>query len=376
MTYFWTCFRITLMQRLRNVKSWLILLVVPLLLIAIQWAIPPQQVSAPVQVGVVLPEEGGEEFWELLQRRSGTVLTFFQTDEETLNRNIATGKWDSGLILSEDFADKIETADTNRLFQIRVGEGSAVYPLVRETVSACVAALVRVPIAEEYLASGNIAPDADPDEIRARLEQSLSDEDRVQITMYTPDGESLHPFQLADQGTTQFLRWILSMSLMVWLLLSCCDLGRWSGAGAAKRLLPMLTPTAAMLPRQAVDSLLGILSGCAGIAVIGDGFPGLLAVIGYVLFWSSLSLLMAHFSRLWQSLPIMPAFAVVTSLLFSGVLVDLSPFIPAVSNVITYIPGRLYLQICQGSIRMVLPLLAAAAASIFLSVLTDKIKKR
>lgn len=376
MKYFWTCFRITLMQRLRNVKSWLILLIVPLLLLAIQWAIPSQQVSAPVQVGVVLPSEGGEEFWALLQERSGTVLTFFQTDEDTLNRNIATGKWDSGLILSEDFAEKIETADTDRLFQIRVGEGSAVYPLVRETVSACVAALVRIPIAEQYLTTNNIGSEADPDEIRARLEQSLSDEDRVQITMYTPDGEALHPFQLADHGTTQFLRWILSMSLLIWLLLSCCDLGRWSTAGAAKRLNPILSPTAAMLPRLAVDSLLGVVSGCIGIAVIGDGFSGCIAVIGYVLLWSSLSLLMAHFPGIWESLPIMPAFAVVTGLLFSGVLVDISAFLPAASRVIAYIPGRLYLQICQGSILMVLPLLMVAAAGLFLSRFVDKIKKR
>lgn len=376
MKYFLRGFQIAFLQRLGNVKSWLILLIVPLLLLGITLAVPAQQMSAPVQVGVVLPDAGAEDFWELLRGRSGTVLTFFETDEETLNRNIATGKWDCGLILLEDFAEKIAEADTDRLFVIRIGEGSTVYPLVRETVAACVSSLVRIPIAQEYLLSSQIVTQVDTQQIRTLLEQELTDDQLIHINMYTPDGEALHPIRLAESGINQFLRWLLAISLLIWLLLCTCDLGRWNDSSAAKRMRPLLTPTAAMLPWLVADAALGILSGCLGMAIIGGGIAGFVAITVYVLMWSGLCLLIAHFPSVWQNLPILPAFAVVTSLLASGVLVDLATFLPGMGKIVSLIPGRLYLQVCQGNWKMTVPLLGAAAISFLLSIIIDKIKKR
>lgn len=376
MNYFLTHFQIALTQRLRNVKSWLLLLLLPLLLLVISLSIPPQQISAPVQVGVVLPEEGGKDFWELLSARSGTVLTFFETDEETLNRNIATGTWDCGLILSEDFAEKIQTAKTDRLFTLRIGEGSAVYPLVRETVASCVVALVRVPIGYNYLVSTEIAADLNPNEVRAQLQQELGEEERVAITMYTPDGEPLHPFQMADHGLQQFLRWVLSTTLLVWILLSICDLGRWRAGSAVKRLLPLLSPTTAMLPRLCADSILAILSGCLGAWLIGDGFTGCAAITVYVLFWSGIGLIIVHFPAMCQNLPILPAFIVVSSLLLSGVLVDLSSVFPSISGLLRVIPGRMYLQASIGNHSALLPLLTIAIGCLPVSAVIDRMKKR
>ena len=376
MNYFLIHFQIALTQRLRNIKSWLLLLLLPLLLLVVSNAIPPQQISAPVQVGVVLPEEGGEEFWNLLSARSGTVLVFHETDEQTLNRNIATGTWDCGLILAEDFTEKIQNGKTERLFTVRIGEGSAVYPLIQETVSSCVAALVRFPIGYDYLISSQIAENMDSEEIRLLLQQELGEEERVVITMYTQDGESLHPFQMADRSLAQFLHWVLSTTLLVWMLLSICDLGRWNAGSAARRLLPLRSPTSAMLPRLCADSLLAIFSGCLGAWFIESDFAGFAAITTYVVFWSCIGLVIAHFPGICENLPILPAFIVVSSLLLSGVLVDLPSIFHGIAALYRMIPGRMYLQACSGNLGALLPLLAAATASVAVWGLIDQIKKR
>lgn len=372
MKYFWTCLRIAFSQRLRKVKYWLILLL-PLLLIGIRAALPQEQVSAPVQVGVVLPEYGGEEFWQLLSQRSGTVLTFIETDEDTANRNIATGKWDCGLILHEDFDEKIQQGDTKRLFVLRVGEGSSVYPLVQETVASCVANLARVPIAQKYLLTSGIVDDATELD---RLYEQLDPQERVNITLSTPTGKALQPFQLADQGITGLLSWLVYISITIWLLLCIYDLGRWSSTYAAKRILPVRNAAVTLLAKLSADGILAAISGVLSMLVIGGGLYGCLAVLSCVLLWTGVGILAAHFPALWQSIPVLPAFIVVSSIIFSGVLVDLSLFAPRWAGICQWFPGRLFLMLCQGKLYPLLPVLGVGLFALVLTFLKDTTKKR
>jgi hypothetical protein len=160
------------------------------------------------------------------------------------------------------------------------------------------------------------------------------------------------------------------------MLLTTCDLGRWNAGSSARRLQPLRSPTSTMLPRLCADSLLAIFSGCLGAWFIGSNFAGFAAITSYVVFWSCIGLIIAHFPGICQNLPILPAFIVVSSLLLSGVLVDLSSIFPAVSALSRMIPGRMYLHACTGNLGALLPLLAAAAASVVVSVIIDQIKKR
>ena len=377
MTYFLTGFFVALTQRLRSIKSWLILLLIPLLVFGIQRALPQEQLSAPVLVGVSLPEAGGEEFWNLLNDRSGTVLTFIPADKETIDRNIAAGRWDCGIILADDFTDRLSRADTDRIVTIRVGDGSAVYPLVQEAVAACVANLVRIPIAEDYLAdNGMIQSDSDLTHVREQLETKLGPEDRVNITMTTVDGKPIQQFDLAGQGVTMFLRWVIMVTILVWLILCVSDLGKWTCSGAVRRMIPLQPATLIMLTRFSADSLLAIVAGCLGLGLLEDGFCSYLAIIAYVLFWSFFGIILARYRSVWASLPVLPAFAVTASLLFSGVLVDVSTFLPALSGVSLWFPGKLYLRIGQGEWAALLPLIFGAGLCLLLSGVLDKRKKR
>jgi len=369
MNFFWTVFTATLRQRLRRVWSWLVLLLIPCLIIGIHLALPKDAVTAPVQVGVALPEEGGETLWALLEQRSGTVLTFIPADEDTIDRNIASGRWDCGVIVDEDFEALVQDLDTDRIFTLRLGEGSAVYPLVREALSACMASLVAEPIARDYLEDVGIPADAD------RLQQSLGNEERVNVSMHTADGRPLEAFQLGDQGIQTILYWIISAMILVWLLLAAHDLGRWGGSGAAKRLLPLRCASLLFGARMAADWLLITVPSLIAMMAVGGGMFGCIAVLGYSLFWGAAGLVAARLSPLWKNLPLLPPFAVALSILCSGALLDLGSLFPAAGNVISRMPAHMYLSVCEGALSCAGVLIAAAAVLIGSTILTDKIKK-
>lgn len=63
MNFSFTLFKTALLSRWR---AGLLLLLLPLTAFGARALLPPEEASAPVQVGVVLPEEGGEAFWERL----------------------------------------------------------------------------------------------------------------------------------------------------------------------------------------------------------------------------------------------------------------------------------------------------------------------
>lgn len=370
MSFFLSLFRTTLQQRLRRIRSWVILLLIPCLIVGIHVALPDESVSAPVQVGVALPEDGGDALWALLEARSGTVLTFIAADMETIDRNIAAGRWDCGVIVNEDFAELLEQMDTKRIFTLHVGEGSAVYPLVREAVAACMASLVTEPIAQDYLQDAGIPHDS------SSLYQVLGSEDRVIVTMQTADGTPLHPFELGSRSVQKILSWVISAAILVWMLLCAHDLGRWSHSGATKRILTLRSYTCVACARMAADWLLILLPSLIAMIAIGVGVYGCAAVCGYSLFWGAVGILAARLPAVWQSVPLLPPFAVVLSLLLSGALLDLGSLFPAFSDLGGFIPANLYMQTCNTSPSAILPLLASAAVLLGISAIMDQIKKR
>lgn len=376
MSCFFRVFITSLAQRLRRVRSWALLLLLPCLLLCVQTVMPKESVTAPVQVGVALPDSGAEALWAALEARSGTVLTFIQADGETIDRNIAAGRWDCGVIVSDDFAEKLEEADTDRLFTLRIGTGSTVYPLVQETVSACMAGIVAPGIAEDYLTDSGIGADSDIQKVRQSLMQTLEQEDRVVITMTTYDGEPMEPLALGSRGLERVLCWTVSAMILIWLLLSTHELGLWSRTDAVKRMLPIRSITWLMCGRMAADWVLITLSGCAGVLIAGGGFNGCAAVMTYGIFWAGVGIVIPLLPGLWEGMPLLPPFAVVCSLLFSGALLDVGAFLPRFQGILRWMPCNLFLQCCDGSLAAGIPLIAAAAALTGIAFAIENIKKR
>ena len=362
MRFFLTCFRLRLGLQLRDVRIWIILLLLPLLVFALRTALPEDAAAAPVQVGVALPESGGEKFWSLLESRSGTVLTFIPTDTETIDRNVAAGKWDCGLILPADFEERLEKMDTHRIFTLRIGEGSAVYPLVQETVSSCMTTLLRDRIAADYLSGSGMG---------AVQITELDTDSRVLIHMSTPDGSPISVPSVTAEGIRTFLLWGISAVMLIWILLTGAELGR-QFATSLRRLQPLQSATVILTARMGADTLIVCLAGCLCVLSLGVGLCGYLAVLLYCLFLGGVCSLFARVPAIWETIPLWPPFLLVMSLLLSGVLVDPAEAVPA----LRWIPGRLFLDICRGELVYALPLFAAGIAAICISLLLDRYEKK
>lgn len=373
MRFLFSGIRTNLLSRLKSPGLYAVLLIVAIVLAAVS-QFPAQEISAPVQVGVVLPERGGESFWKLLEQRSGTVLTFHKTDADTVDRNIAAGKWDCGIILSDDFAKCVDKADMTRAFTLRIGEGSTVYPLVREAVCACTIQLIGPGIAAKYLLDkGIVSDEAKLEQIRPLLEQTLDASQRVEIHLSTPDGQPLEPVKLAARGVDLILCWVVSAVLLVWLLLCATDLARWLQSPAARRMRPLRCATCLMGAKIGGDGLLALILGCAAMITLKTGFSGCAAVASYVLFWLSMALLLAHFTAVSTVIPVLVPFVMVISLLLSSVLVDISLVMPQLGAIGKWLPCRLFLNTCQGDLTGAAILLTGSLICILLSIGLDRL---
>ena len=375
MKFFLTGFKLSFARRMGNIKFWVILLLLPALILTVQIALPKESAAAPVQVGVALPENGGEAFMELLENRSGTVLTFIRADSDTIDRNVASGKWDCGLILPEDFVQRVEELDTYRLITIRIGAGSVVYPLVQETVASCMSILSSGQIAESYLLSSGIVTD------RAELPPVSVPSDpsdgikQVQIHMHTADGVQMNALNITGSGIKDLLLWVVCGFMLVWTLMRGADLGAMGDSGTIRRMRPMRSATVILAGFAGADLLSLCVSAMIAVAILGANLSCYIAIMTYGLFLCTFGLLIAHFPTVWKSVPVLPPFVVLISLLFAGALVDMGALLPKLSPVISWLPGKLFMDICHGDIMACLPLIGASCVFIMVSFILDRTKK-
>lgn len=369
-----TLLRQSLRAQLTSGRGWLLVLLLPLAVWGAARLLPAQEVSTPVQVGVVLPREGGEAFWQRLEQRSGLAVTFHRADYGQAQRQVVIGRWDCALILPEDFSRRLEELETDGLYTLLTGPGSAVYPMVRETVTACTAELISPAIAEDYLLSSGIAAPEQLPALRPRLHEVLLDQDRVLVSMETADGRPLDPLALADSGVTKLLTGLTAILLLLWVLLTAMDLGRWLTSPPARRLLPLRGRLALLLPRLGAALLPALCAGALALAAAGVPLLCGLALLPYLLFWGAAALALACRQGVWTALPAAAPFVPVAGLLLSPALLDLSVLFPGLGPVIRWNPVTLFLRSCGGSWPDGL-LLAAGGAAILALLLALERKK-
>ena len=355
--------------RLTGWRTWILLALLPLITFGAARLMPPEEVSAPVQVGVVLPEQGGEDFWARLERRSGLVVAFHRTSRSQAERQVAAGRWDCALVLPEDFAQRLERLETAGLFTLLIGPGSTVYPMVRETVSACTAECVAPGMAEEYLRS--ILGEGAVEPARPRLEETLLDQERVLVTMETADGAPLDPLTLANSGVSRLSAGLTAILLLLWAMLAAMDLGRWLDSPFARRLAPLRGRTALLLPRLTGELVPALLSGMLALLAVEDPLPCIGALVPYLLLWGAAARVLARWRPGWNALPVLLPFVPALGLLLSPILLDLSVLFPGLGPVIRWTPITLYLRACDGSVMDGLLLAAVGVAVLGLSAAAD-----
>ena len=328
-------FRLELKRQLRSVRTWLIFVLLPLVLVLAAALAPEAQRSAEVSVGVVLPEAGAEPFWQLLQMRENGVVRFLPSDLQTVERQVSTGQWDCGLVLPEDFAERLEEGDTRDLVAVYISDGSTVYPLVKETAAACLAELLAPRMAEEYMQAKGITPNAE-------RQWKLPEEERVQVRMTAKDGAVLKLPELADAVLEQLLRGIIGIILAVWSMLCAVDQGKWLQTGAGQRFLPLRSVTALLLPRTLAAAVPVLVSASIGTLLLHGGFRQWLALAAYLAVLCAMALLAARIQPVWQAFPVLMPFVPAAGLLLSPILLDLG-------SGLNWLPLNLYLTACGGA---------------------------
>ena len=369
MSFFRTFFTSASRLRLADWRAWAMLLLLPAITFGVARLLPAEEVSAPVQVGVVLPETGGGEFWRRLEARGGLVVVFHKADYEKAERLVAAGRWDCALVLPEDFEDRLTAGELEGLFTLLIGPGSVVYPMVRETVTACVSERVSPAMAGDYLLQSGILDETGLKEARPRLDQVLLERDRVLVSMETTDGHPLDPLALADSGVSSLLSGLTAVMLSIWALFTAMDLGRWLDSPFARRLAPLRGRLSLLLPRLAAALLPAL---CAGALAVECPLAAVLALVPYLLFWGAAAMALALWSPAWNALPALIPFVPALGLLLSPTLLDLSTLFPALAPAVRWNPVTLYLRACGGSWGDGLLLAAAGAAVLALLRLSGR----
>lgn len=354
MNYLMTALKLEITRLFRLRRTWAALVVTAAAVLAARWAAAPVG-STAVQAGVVLPEHGGEVFWEELQKRSGSTVSFVLTDEETLERMVSANRWDCGLIAEEDMAQRLASGERKGLVTLVTGPGSTVYPLVRETAAAALTWQAAPQIAEEYLISRSIVPPEDA----LKGYRPLPETAQVAIRMETTEGSRLPPENLVRQGTSQLFRGLTALGLMVWMLLLAMDLGRWKQSPHAKRLCPLTGRTALLLPPLLAGTAFAF---CAGTLALLPSGAAVLSLLPYLALWGAVSLLAAETERIWQEIPTLLPFAAVAGFVLSPVLVDMTLICPQLSPLCDWLPVSLYLRSSGGDPAAAGKLVLLAAA--------------
>jgi len=363
MKYLIAAFWVYLCRQLRSAKTWILLIMLPLLAGLTLCLIPREELSAPVQVGVCLPQRGGEAFWDQLESRSGTVITFIPADEATVDANVASGRWDCGVILPKDFAQRLEDGETEELITLRISQASTVYPLVEETLSACLLPLVAPDIAREYLRESGIARD-----FSQPIDQ-LGDEDRVQIVVSSLDGQLLEVQTAAWAGMQNLLLGIAAIVLLVWMLFSAMDLGSWAQTDSARRMSGHLGWFMLVLPKLLSALLPALVSGQIAAWIITGDLTASLPLLAWAIFLGGAALLCAGYPCLWQNLPVVMPFVPLICLVLSPVLFDIGSFSAVLGSVSAAMPLTLLLEACRGEtekagILILVGILLAALAAL------------
>lgn len=359
MKFFFCCLGSDLRNQLRSWRNWLLILILPVMTAALVLGLPKDELAAPVQVGVVLPEGQGKAFWNYLEQRSDAVVSFVRTDGDTMRSKVSTGQWDCGIVLDEDFDARLEALDTNQVITFFTGPGSTVYPVVQETAATAVLDLISEDIALNYMKKNGI-------EDLYHLEE-LGQDRRVLVSLQTRNGESMMTYELADRQLGGIILGCLGLVLLIWALFGAMDLGKWTAHPSVRRFLMVQDLRLLLLSRGLAMLIISGLGAAAAVCLIPQRVFGFFALIPYLLSIWALALLVSRVKPFWSALPSLMSAVTVIGVLTSPILFDLRGLHPVLDRVMDWLPLNQFLLAAQGDTAALLRsvILAAVLLGVF-----------
>ena len=367
MMYFLYALKTELYLRLRSRGSHVFFLLAGALTL---WMLlfPGVESRTTVQVGVVLPDNGGEEFLSLLQENSGGLVEYISVSEDTLDIKILSGEWDCGFVLSEDFEKNLKKLELRRLITMKTGPASTVYPIIQESVSACIMELVSPYVAESYLKSQNL----DPQLLKESVQRWNQEDGWVQVHMETEHGEPLQPLQVYTTVKNRIFTGILAILCLSWGLYLAADMGKWLRSPAAERMSALLSTTQLLLPKLTAAMVPVCAWGVGLLLLLGSPVMTYFGFVLFLLLLIGLCLVLSRFSGLWQSLLAVIPFLVVTSLLLEPVLLDTGMLFPRLTQITRWLPVTLFLESASGKLYSLVVLMGEMVTPFIFSLMLDQ----
>ena len=364
MSWFLTAFRTGLQQRMKA-RGTALFLALAVLLSVLAFLVPGTA-DAPVRVGIVLPEEG-KKLEELLLARNTELIRFVPTDERTLDRQLLTGRWDCGIVAHEDFSEKLEDLDTRELFILKTGPSSTVYPLVRETVAACLIELIAPEVARGYLEEQGVDTAGLHERTAHIQETSLW----VEVQMQTLDGEPLSLPELTGIGAKQILVRLAGLLALLWGLYLTADLGSSLDSPLGLRMRSLRHPATLLLP-QALAALTPMaLWGTILVLALG-GVYAWLSFTALQVTALGLGLTVSRSRRLREAVTILLPFLALGALLLEPVIVDTGDLFPSFAPWLGWLPVTLFCSGCSGALGAIGILTLEGLGLCVLSLLPDR----
>ncbi len=376
MNFLLVSFWAALKEQRRSLRTWIFALLLPLLTGLLVWQLQPANAGGAVTVGVYIPESAhAEGYWQFLEKRSGTTVSFVQADQDTINGMVAAGVWDCGLILADDFADRAMALNTKGILKLVLSDGSAAYPLVQETASACLLEYIGPTIAQQYLLDSGIATEETLPDMQDRLHETLPENEKTAVELETIDGKPLDSSSLTSHTFQRLLRGIIAVLLLLWALFLSEDLGRWGRTAAARRLAPLRGAGWLLLPRALAATLpIAVATLITALLLPADGtIP---AALAWLVFLVGLSLICARWTGVHAVFPVLAPAMPVLALITSPILLDPGSLSPLLGTVSTYNPLTLYLQAADGALFPAVLLILLGVGLTALSLIPQSAKAR
>lgn len=358
--------RFALRAQLKRRSFWIFLALLVVLALAVRGERGEAGTESYAQVGVALPAEGGETFWQSVDARDTAVIEFVRTDAETLRANVAAGRWDCGLLLPSDFDERLEDGDYDRLITVVSAPGSALYPLVEEAAAAALMEMIAPRIAADYMLLRGLGGVSTEREALALAGERMSDPKHVLIQMETLEQQPLEKLLLIARERDRLLRGGVAILLLVWMLSAAVDMGRWRCRPEIRRMLPC-RGRAVLLPQMLSFALPAFCAGALCLAAAADGARSAWMLLPYLALCGALAIFFSGFSRMLSILPALIPLIAVAGLVLSPVIVDVSVLFPRLAPLTEQLPVTLYLNGSTGEASAVVKLLAAAVLIFMLS---------
>lgn len=323
-------FKLELLNLLKSGKIVLFALI-PLCAALLTLLLPPQELLPLTPVGWAVPE-GCERAGELLGllRESEGYVEFIETDEETLYRNVVSGKYECGFVLRDDFDARIDKGYYSRLFTLVKSESSTMHSLVSEAVSSAMLTMVAEDIGREYLLEiGASAP-----------EDGWILEDSLRLEIVPAAGGEIGSAFVSEKLGQNVLKGAVAI-LLTLLSISLGDgLARRRKQEYHERMAALVGQVKLVLPPILAQSLMMLLVSMLSLLASGVyGFAELttlcLCLAAQTFFISALP--GGHSATL---LPFLP----VAMLVLCPILFDVSAFLPGLRYLSMLIPATHYLN--------------------------------